>query len=177
MARAGKEALAKEALADEAWALVIALMADRRDVAFEIAGSYGLTPGDMKSLMTLNEDVAPTMGALAEIWSCDASNVTWLVDRLEQRGLVERRPSPTDRRVKAVALTERGRQARSEIRTAFTKAPSRLRDLSRDDLETLRAVLRRTGLDPQGVPDVAQVIGRRHRPAGLASVPPGLCAT
>ncbi len=173
MARAGKEALA-----DEAWGLVIAMMATRRDQAFEVAASYGLTPGDMKSLLTLGDDDSPTMSVLAETWSCDASNVTWLVDRLEQNGLVERRPSLTDRRAKTVALTDRGRQARRELRAAFTEAPAPLMELSRDELDTLTTLLRRTGLDPQGVADLMHVIGPRPRHApGLDHVPPGLCAT
>jgi DNA-binding MarR family transcriptional regulator len=48
------------------------------------------------------------MSEVARALHCDTSNATGLVDRLEQRGLIERRPSPTDRRVRAVALTEAG---------------------------------------------------------------------
>jgi DNA-binding MarR family transcriptional regulator len=173
MARAGKDALA-----EEAWGLVIAMMASRRDAAFDVAASYGLTPGDMKSLLTLGDDDAPTMSVLAETWACDASNVTWLVDRLEQGGLVERRPSTTDRRAKTVALTERGRQARRELQAAFTKAPAPLMELSRDDLETLTQLLRRSRLEPLGIHDLMHVIAPRPRHApGLHDVPPDVCAT
>src|SRR5438876_12112275 len=45
------------------------------------------------------------MSRLAGTLSCDASNVTGLVDRLESRGLVRRQPSPQDRRVKVRQLT------------------------------------------------------------------------
>src|SRR5262249_43256592 len=45
------------------------------------------------------------MGRLADTLACDASNVTGLVDRLEARGLVQRRPSRGDRRIKEVQLT------------------------------------------------------------------------
>src|SRR5882724_555795 len=48
------------------------------------------------------------MSRLADTLSCDASNVTGLVDRLESRGLVRRQPSPTDRRVKSLQLTPTG---------------------------------------------------------------------
>jgi DNA-binding MarR family transcriptional regulator len=40
------------------------------------------------------------MSQLADEWLCDASNATWIVDRLEERGLAERETTPTDRRVK-----------------------------------------------------------------------------
>src|SRR4029453_18040920 len=48
----------------------------------------------------------------AEEWACDASNATWMVDRLEERGLAERRSSPTDRRGKLVGLLARGPKPR-----------------------------------------------------------------
>ena len=54
------------------------------------------------------------MRALAEAWHCDASNVTWLVDQLESRHLVERQVSTTDRRVKTVVLTDAGLALRAE---------------------------------------------------------------
>lgn len=41
-----------------------------------------------------------SMSQLADEWLCDASNATWIVDRLEERGLAERETTPTDRRVK-----------------------------------------------------------------------------
>jgi DNA-binding MarR family transcriptional regulator len=149
----------KDALADEAWGLVKAVMISGRDVGFEVAASYGLTPGDLKSLLTLSEDAAPTMSALAEMWTCDASNVTWLVDRLEQGSLVERRPSTTDRRSKTVVLTERGRRARRQLMAAFTTAPAPLRKLSRADLEALCALLRRTGVDRKDMSHLMQMMG------------------
>ena len=78
------------------------------------------------------------MSTLADAWKCDASNVTWLVDRLEEHGLAERRPHPTDRRVRTVALTRKGAQMRAQIESqAATKRRRRSRDLSADDLETL----------------------------------------
>ena len=50
------------------------------------------------------------MGELASALSCDASNVTGLVDRLESRGLLQRSPSAEDRRVKVLSLTPLGAQ-------------------------------------------------------------------
>jgi DNA-binding MarR family transcriptional regulator len=45
------------------------------------------------------------MVSLARSLHCHDSNVTGLVDRLEQRGLIERQSNPNDRRVKLIALT------------------------------------------------------------------------
>jgi DNA-binding MarR family transcriptional regulator len=50
------------------------------------------------------------MRSLAESLHCDASYMTDLVDKLEQRGMIERRSSAEDRRVKLIALTGWGQQ-------------------------------------------------------------------
>jgi DNA-binding MarR family transcriptional regulator len=69
---------------------------------------------------------------------CDASNATWIVDRLEERGLAERTPSPTDRRVKLVVLTALGERTRERVMEAMFQPPRELLELSRRDLEALR---------------------------------------
>jgi DNA-binding MarR family transcriptional regulator len=55
------------------------------------------------------------MGELAGRLGCDSSNVTGLTDRLEDRGLVERRPAPGDRRVKVLALTDDGERVQRAL--------------------------------------------------------------
>jgi DNA-binding MarR family transcriptional regulator len=83
------------------------------------------------------------MGTLAEEWACDASNATWMVDRLEGRGLAERKASPTDRRVKLVVLTPLGRKTRAAIMEGMYEPPPELLRLDRADLEALRDALAR----------------------------------
>jgi DNA-binding MarR family transcriptional regulator len=77
--------------------------------------------------------------ALAERLQCDPSNVTFLVDRLEERGLVERVAVATDRRVKAIALTTAGVATRDRlIRAAATsKVFARLAPEEQDQLADL----------------------------------------
>lgn len=77
-------------------------------------------PGALKALMHLGRDEPPSMRFLAEELRCDASYVTNLVDQLEAAGLVERRVSPTDRRVKLVHLTPAGRRARDRATKVIT---------------------------------------------------------
>ena len=55
------------------------------------------------------------MRALADEWECDASNATWMVDRLEKLGLAERRAVAEDRRIKQVILTAKGLRVRTEL--------------------------------------------------------------
>jgi DNA-binding MarR family transcriptional regulator len=55
------------------------------------------------------------MGTIAEFMHCDASNVTSMVDKLETRALLRRQPSPEDRRVKLIALTDEGLTFRKSL--------------------------------------------------------------
>lgn len=70
----------------------------------------------------LRELRAPlTMHELAERMSCEASNVTFVVDRLEASGLVQRAADPDDRRVKRVSLTDAGRTVRLRLLRQLAK--------------------------------------------------------
>jgi DNA-binding MarR family transcriptional regulator len=136
------------ALAAQAWRLLLDYFLTNRDRHMSIAGEFGLTLGDMKTLVSLDPERPRPMGALAEDWKCDASNVTWLVDRLEDRGLVERRTSPADRRVKTVALTAQGEKTKVELLQRIHHPPDELLRLPRADLEALVRALEKLGATP-----------------------------
>ena len=81
------------------------------------------------------------MGRLAETLSCDASNVTGLIDRLEARGLVRRVPSVQDRRVKVLELTQAGARLRAQMLARMAKRSLPLGRLSREQQRTLVKIL------------------------------------
>jgi choline kinase len=83
------------------------------------------------------------MGRLAEALACDASNVTGLVDRLESRGLIQRRPSAEDRRVKVLSLTPAGARLRALVVERMTAPPATIGRLSQDEQRLLANILRR----------------------------------
>ena len=89
-----------DALAGEAWRLISEMVMSRRHRIVEVAASLDLTPGDLHTLLALESGTPRAMRTLAETLHCDPSNVTWLIDRLEGHGLVERRTHLRDRRVK-----------------------------------------------------------------------------
>lgn len=136
--------------ANDAWRRMTELFLSRKHQVMEIAATHGLNPGAMNALLFLEPGQPCSMGALADAWKCDASNVTWLVDRLEEHGLAERRPHPTDRRVRSVALTRKGTRMRAQIESKLFEAPASMRELSMHDLETLGRILRKLA------PDAAQ---------------------
>ena len=151
-------ARSKRAVAADVWRLMarFTLSQVQRGGQFELLREQGLTPGHLKALAILDADEPRPMGAMAEGLRCDASQVTWLVDRLEERGLVERRPLATDRRVKTVALTEQGVAFRARVLEHLYEPPEALLSLDADSLETLRAHLERLpDLDGDAWPGVA----------------------
>lgn len=83
------------------------------------------------------------MGELAKQLACDNSNVTWITDRLEERGLVARTPAEHDRRVKLLVLTEKGQRLRKEIGARLAEPPPPIVALSKDDQRALRDILAR----------------------------------
>jgi len=88
--------------------LAVRLMDRTKQDIREIADDEGLSVAQLDVLRRLRYQGPSPMRRLAEEMNCEASNLTGLVDRLETRRLVERRPDPTDRRVKLLALTDEG---------------------------------------------------------------------
>ncbi|MFC5906372.1 MarR family winged helix-turn-helix transcriptional regulator [Streptacidiphilus monticola] len=108
----------------------------------EAAGARSLTGAQAKVLALLRRGPMP-MRRIAHTMSCEPSNITGIVDRLEARGLVERRPDPEDRRVKLVAATDAGAAAAAELRGSLSFAREPLAALSPEERVQLRGLLRR----------------------------------
>ena len=88
---------------------------------------------------------AMTLGELSQRMMVSNGNVTGLVDRLLEQGLVSRRPSPKDRRAQLVSLTVEGRRFfRTMARANGDWIGDMLADLSADDIETLMRLLAKT---------------------------------
>ncbi|MEU5592528.1 MarR family transcriptional regulator [Streptomyces sp. NPDC020298] len=108
----------------------------------EAAGEHALTGAQARLLSLLSVEPLP-MRKLAQKLKCEPSNVTGIVDRLEARGLVERRPDPADRRVKLAAATDEGGRVARELRDGLRFAREPLAGLSDEERLALRDLLRR----------------------------------
>ena len=104
-----------------------------------IAG-LGLTMPQAELLRALGSPLP--MNQIAGRMHCDASNLTGIVDRLEVRGLVERRVRADDRRVKEIALTPDGRRVKRQVDGVLKGTPG-LRALNAKDQAALRNLLAR----------------------------------
>ena len=136
-----KSSSAKPALAREVWAQMFHFLMRTAPQRAKSLGARGLTPNDSRALMTLDRERGQTMRSLAEAWECDASNATWIGDRLERLGLAERQPDAKDRRVKMVVLTTKGTAMKAQLMEEFLVPPDELVNLSRTDLATLQSLL------------------------------------
>jgi MarR family transcriptional regulator, organic hydroperoxide resistance regulator len=127
----------------EAWQLLLKLFFSQRADLPTVASEFELSPAQCHVLHLIEPGQPIPMGRLAEALACDASNVTGLVDRLESRGLVRRRPSSEDRRIKVLELTPAGARLRSTVFERMIKPPDSLARLSAEEQQALVKILKR----------------------------------
>jgi MarR family transcriptional regulator, organic hydroperoxide resistance regulator len=106
----------------------------------ERATKLGLTAAQATALRELTGPM--TMSELAERMSCEPSNATVVVDKLEGQGLLERRPHPSDRRAKQLFLTTEGSRLRERLLELLT-ADSPLAGLTPQEQGVLHDLLER----------------------------------
>jgi DNA-binding MarR family transcriptional regulator len=130
-------------VAREAWELLFALAKAKHGTVSTRLAELDLTPVQGHALRRLDPERPLAMSALADALYCHASNVTGIVDRLESRGLVERRPGVEDRRVKTLVLTPQGAAVRARVIELLSEPPAAIASLSDADQLALRDILGR----------------------------------
>src|SRR5262249_31628831 len=122
--------------AQSAWRAMRTLVFELNDRRAEVAATLGMSFVRAKALRRLAR--APiTMRELAQELSIDAPYATLVVDDLEARGLVERRPDATDRRRKIVAVTPEGSRLAQVAEKILDVPPTALAALPAEDLAEL----------------------------------------
>jgi DNA-binding MarR family transcriptional regulator len=144
---------AEESGADFGWLLGV-LLRTYRDRVTAAIGDFPLGP---RGYQTLNEVVRgqqPSQLALANHLGIDRTVMTYVVDALEEAGLVERRPNPYDRRQRRIVATRRGHDAIATLCRRVTEAE----DAVLGALEPAeRVALRRLLWKAAGGPGMAEV--------------------
>lgn len=106
----------------------------------ERAAKLGLTAAQATALRELTGPM--TITELAERMTCEPSNATFIVDKLEKQELVKRRPHPTDRRARQLVLTPKGSALRGKLLELLVE-DSPLAGLSSQEQDALHDLLRR----------------------------------
>ncbi|OBF40351.1 MarR family transcriptional regulator [Mycolicibacterium peregrinum] len=130
-------------LADEVWRGLTALVFDHRDRwRRAVIEQTGLPFSRVRVLKRLTRQPL-SVKQLAYAATVDAPAATVAVNDLEDLGLVVREIDPANRRSKLVSLTEAGRALLARIDRVEDPAPDALAALDVEDLEALRAILRK----------------------------------
>jgi MarR family transcriptional regulator, organic hydroperoxide resistance regulator len=135
--------MAKTDAGREAWTLLLRLLRAEQGLLIDRWAEFGLSSAQGDLLCSLEPEQTATMVSLARTLHCHDSNVTGLVDRLEQRGLIERRGDPNDRRVKLIGLTLEGERLRDRLLSRLSDPLPFVASLTLQDKITLRDILRR----------------------------------
>jgi DNA-binding MarR family transcriptional regulator len=129
-----------------AWSrLLRAHSTTKRLVSAELQAEHGLTVNDYEALLVLSRTEQGYMKRvdLSRTLMLTPSGVTRLLDGLEEAGLVESMPCPSDKRVTYAAITESGRQKVSEAASAHNGAIQALlgEHLTQKEIDTVAAIL------------------------------------
>jgi DNA-binding MarR family transcriptional regulator len=105
-----------------------------------VSERLGMSFGRVRALRKLAEQEMSGR-ELAAALGVDPPWVTLMADDLEERGLVERTPHPTDRRRKLLVVTAEGRAVAEEAERILLEPPSALRALPAKDAEALDRIM------------------------------------
>ena len=124
---------------DDALVLAIGRM---RGVWHQRMRALELSPPQGITLRMLADGPLP-MGSVAEALVCDASNMTGIADRLDERGLAVRAADPNDRRVKLLVITPKGQRMIEVLDAPLSGEFEGVNTLSEEERHTLAALLSR----------------------------------
>ena len=133
---------------------------ERAIAAYERAG---FSPYHHAVLSVLDEGSRETQGAIADVLGYDRGQLVGFLDELEERGLVERRRDPDDRRRHIVRLTPEGKRALGRLRALARRLDNEFfAALDEDERAALHALLLRLAQqhEPRSAP-MAPTGGRR----------------
>jgi DNA-binding MarR family transcriptional regulator len=128
--------LAKPTLMEEIGELVFEFVGRMESHLDHTAAQFDLSAPQALALLKLGESLP--MRDLAARLRCDASNITGIVDRLEARHLVDRRPDDSDRRIKNLVLTPEGADLLHRFKRRLLQDVPAIGTLTKADQRTLR---------------------------------------
>jgi DNA-binding MarR family transcriptional regulator len=128
--------------AEQSFELLIKCMMQSKHRLIELGSRLGLT--GMQAVMILLLDTPRPMNGFTKLFNCDASNVTGIVDGLEQKKLAARYPDENDRRIKMVRLSSSGKSLRKKLlNLSVHDQESTFFKLNTSELKTLTSLLQK----------------------------------
>jgi MarR family transcriptional regulator, organic hydroperoxide resistance regulator len=127
--------------AEEMWALVIEALAGWEQRMTAAAAESGVSPVSAWALVQLEPGIPISQKELAARMKCNPSTVVDPTDRLEEAGMVKRRPNPDDRRVNVLVVTAKGVKARNRLISRLLEPPAAFRRMPAADQVRFRDVM------------------------------------
>jgi DNA-binding MarR family transcriptional regulator len=94
--------------ATEAYLTLVEFVLVTKQHVIAASAQFDLTSMQAITLLLIQQTPPRPMNVICRLYGCDASNVTGIIDGLEQKGLVSRQPDPHDRRTKMIHLEPAG---------------------------------------------------------------------
>lgn len=138
----------EESLVYDVLDLVFAVAAQTDALLADTVGDLGLTAVMANTLWKIEPSTTPSMRQLAAELGCDPSTVTFLADRLEDKGLITRAIDPTNRRAKIVTLTDQGLEVRRRLATAMLTLSPAARLTPTEQRQLSRLLIKATRTEP-----------------------------
>jgi DNA-binding MarR family transcriptional regulator len=127
--------------AQHLWALIVESLAGWERRMNEASEAAGLSPVSAWALVQLEPEHPISQKELAARLHCNPSTVVDPTDRLEEAGLVVRKPRPSDRRVNVLAVTSKGKKVRQQLIRRLFEPPEAFKRLPAREQARLRDVM------------------------------------
>ncbi len=121
---------------------IVQLCRAHRALAGGLLSTLGLHPGQEIILMQLWQQDGLNQTQLTQLLNVQAPTVSKMLQRLEQTGILERRPSSLDHRIMQVWLTQSGKDLESKVAAIWTELETRTTEhLSHEERTVFEATL------------------------------------
>jgi DNA-binding MarR family transcriptional regulator len=107
-------------------AMLHPLLRDLVAAELPILAAHGVSMWEYVVLGALDRSPVRTQAALADSIGADKTRIIGTLDELQQKGYIERRPDPDDRRVRLLEITPAGRDVKQAVQSHIQRGEERL---------------------------------------------------
>jgi DNA-binding MarR family transcriptional regulator len=129
---------------DDLAAMLHPLLRDLVAAELPILAAHNMSMWGYVVLNALDRSPVRTQAALAETVGADKTRIIGTLDELQERGYIERRPDPDDRRVRLLEITPAGRAVKNAVQADIQRGEERwLAELTAEECSVFLRVLER----------------------------------
>jgi DNA-binding MarR family transcriptional regulator len=138
----------KSQLSNDFYYALVSFLLQAKQQVIATASEFGLTSVQALTLLTIKRGSQHSMSDFCKLYECDASNITGIIDGLEQKGLVSRQAHPKDRRVKIIHLEPAGHDLQKQLITRIAESsPHLFAGLTEPEIQHLAKLIQK--IQPQ----------------------------